>query len=902
MNHPGLVNADLEPECTATNDSYNSIISSIGELESVLGSANLGSAVSQDGEEIGDDGDGRKERLARVDVWRREILQIRGRAIAPTLIAITGATGAGKSTLLNALLEQMIVPTSGIRACTSVPTKISYHREPSITAEVVFLTREEWANDVRMGLGDFTDDHEEDEECQEAAQQGHRSRNYPHSKKKHGSGMEKYSLAWDKIHAVYPNMTPAEFRKVKTAEEILLNPLFAEITEQLGKIKTITCTTSEEFAEAIKPYIDAKPSLVDYMQAETTSAFWPLVREVHIQCNAECLRTGATLVDLPGVGDSNVARSTIATKCDDMSASEIINNLNLRTHELSQLSFDIQIKEKDCTHLRNVLRLLQEIKSAKIEELTQLQMQLATLEVKSIPTVNLKRKLDPYGNEDSLRPTKKMKFINHTEVQVADQAQLQHNINKLRDTIDDHDQYVKKIEQESLDLKRSKFDLVAHARAEACKKRIKKDVCIALGEIGIEDEHDVASQDADAQYINDPMDVSELDFPVFTCSSREYIRMKRLIVDEEQDVPHFTNTDRTEIPLLQRWIHQITTSSRKKELGLIRNLLNILAQEVKTFCKDNAGGLNESERTMIKEKWSAKETGIGMRLQKILSTLVEDTISQYNNLFKDQLEKAIHQAVNGVSLKLLNFYDSKITFMHGNTFRAVLTAVIRHHGLFDTTLGSDFNEVLIADMKKVIARQWAEFFECDHFLSLESAVLNTMTTFWDGLSGEETLLPIQAFFERHKDDMIKQANIFVKHTTHDVQRLVNEKQKNLSRAVVHQMKKLLMNTYDEAAKISGKGCAQKQKSIMHQFIEEESETVFKELAEFLINGFENISRSVGDHIKADCSHLAQKVEFTVAELWKPDHKALPLQVRAGLSDVERVADGITQMLARQMTE
>ncbi|KAJ3845845.1 hypothetical protein EV368DRAFT_90002 [Lentinula lateritia] len=338
-----------------------------------------------------------------------------------------------------------------------------------------------------------------------------------------------------------------------------------------------------------------------------------------------------------------------------MSASEIINNLNLRTHELSQLNFDIRIKEKDCTHLRNVLRLLQEIKSTKIEELKQLEMQLATLEVK---------------NEDSLCPTKKMKFINHTEVQVSDEAQLQDNINKLRDAIDDHDQRVELRNTERRDGgPRHGLD-IAHARAEACKKRIKKDVCITLGEIGIQDEHNVASQDADAQYINDPMDVSKLDFPVFTCSSREYIRMKCLVVDEEQDVPHFMNTNRTEIPLLQRWIHQITTSSRKKELGLIRNLLNILVQEVKMFCKDNAGGLSESERTTVKEKWSAKETGIGMCLQKIMSTLVEDTMSQYKNLFENQLEKAILQAVNGVALKLLNFYDSKITFMHGNMFRA----------------------------------------------------------------------------------------------------------------------------------------------------------------------------------------------------------------------------------------
>ena len=49
-------------------------------------------------------------------------------------------------------------------------------------------------------------------------------------------------------------------------------------------------------------------------------AFWPLIRQVRVKCNAGALSTGAILVDLPGVADANAARNNIAKdymkKCD----------------------------------------------------------------------------------------------------------------------------------------------------------------------------------------------------------------------------------------------------------------------------------------------------------------------------------------------------------------------------------------------------------------------------------------------------------------------------------------------------------------------------------------------------------------------------------------------------------
>lgn len=130
----------------------------------------------------------------------------------------------------------------------------------------------------------------------------------------------------------------------------------------LGTTKHIVTNDSKTFAQEIGKYIDSKDqkrgdkkgkdkekadakkkdqgkSLIEKMREQnqknggaSTSkkpkdnndldgpAFWPLIRQVQVKCNAAALSTGAILVDLPGVADANAARNNIAKdymkKCD----------------------------------------------------------------------------------------------------------------------------------------------------------------------------------------------------------------------------------------------------------------------------------------------------------------------------------------------------------------------------------------------------------------------------------------------------------------------------------------------------------------------------------------------------------------------------------------------------------
>ena len=68
-------------------------------------------------------------------------------------IAMVGSTGAGKSTLLNALLGTQILPVSSMKPCTAVITTVESTKSDHYTADISFLSREEWETEMAVCQG-----------------------------------------------------------------------------------------------------------------------------------------------------------------------------------------------------------------------------------------------------------------------------------------------------------------------------------------------------------------------------------------------------------------------------------------------------------------------------------------------------------------------------------------------------------------------------------------------------------------------------------------------------------------------------------------------------------------------------------------------------------------------------
>lgn len=116
------------------------------------------------------------------------------------------------------------------------------------------------------------------------------------------------------------------------------------VANVLGTTKNIAKRHSDMFYKALQRYVDSKekvrhshiPQAMALQNARSmlileqeekkkkkkkengekpdpkTMEFWPLIKIVRIYTKAECLSTGAVIVDLPGVHDSNAARAAVA--------------------------------------------------------------------------------------------------------------------------------------------------------------------------------------------------------------------------------------------------------------------------------------------------------------------------------------------------------------------------------------------------------------------------------------------------------------------------------------------------------------------------------------------------------------------------------------------------------------
>ncbi|KAI4286768.1 MAG: hypothetical protein L6R35_003976 [Caloplaca aegaea] len=216
------------------------------------------------------------------------------------VIGVLGNTGAGKSSLINALLdEQCLVPTNGYRACTAAVTHITYnHKAIPYRAEIEYIDELAWSQELSILLRDLVDD--DGNASTEAA-----------------NLTTDAGVAWAKFKAVYPTLSKEDLAKTASVESLVGEK---NVSRLLGQSCEIEDTNAATFYQRLQKLVDSKDrstgrkkgANTEPKQAAKEPAYWPLIKVVKIYVKSSALKTGLSLVDLPGVGDSNAARSAVA--------------------------------------------------------------------------------------------------------------------------------------------------------------------------------------------------------------------------------------------------------------------------------------------------------------------------------------------------------------------------------------------------------------------------------------------------------------------------------------------------------------------------------------------------------------------------------------------------------------
>ncbi|KAJ7667949.1 hypothetical protein DFH06DRAFT_1280748 [Mycena polygramma] len=987
----------------------------------------------------------------RQEVWLRDTTSLRAQGVPSTLIAVCGATGAGKSSILNAILDDNVVPTSGMRACTAVVTEIAYHKKKTIDADVSFLSESEWKAELQILLQDLV---EEDG-----------------SLKRSTDLKSDAGVAFMKVHSVYPSIS-ADKLVTMTADEIIAKD--QKIFRILGATKKIVARDSKAFAVEIAKYIDSKDQRRGKDKKDkdkkkekkdkdaNTPALWPLIRKVNVRCSAAALATGAILVDLPGTGDANAARNSIAkeymkkanciwilapitravdskiakdllgdafrtqlmmdggyddntitfiaTKCDDISCSEVIPVLGLDDDpELEQIQEKIERIADETTETKRAKTAADKLVKAVEKEMKHCRavhaehrehLELFKEGKPFVPRLTAKKtdkpvKADGPKKRKNTRSGKKGSPKRHRsesldsddedkseeESDASDSASDASDSDsdsesgsdsdasdEEEDSDDDKDSDVESVHdmeeditEESIKLeiaeakklvddtrqrlnaarttKKEASDHLATLKKKATQAQKEKNAFCSIKRSeysrdvlkedfrsGLKDLDEAVAEERDPDNFDPSValrDYDAIDLPVFTCSSRDYVRIKKQ-VKGDGDPACFNNVHDTGIPDLQLWCHSLTKSSRERAARNFMKQLGAFANDVKQYVA-GIGEVTAADRESLRAKWESGEQdaaeqpiddddpfaailgsnalytmpksvpkldrygqpiGVTPRLIAEFRKVVETSVASLKTHLRDGLEERCRVGATNAAEAAVSTSDDFANSMHWCSYRATL----RRNGEYRR----DLNVELVHPFTKHIASKWQEVFEADIFSPLLSSTIACIDKL--GADIERSAAPgLQDRAKLQCGAAIESARVALDRTVQTVKETLTSEQKEVSRSLAPHVQGQLMDGYLTAMEERGKGSVARQKACFRSFVADCKDDIFEDGADVILEKLDDAADAIGNTLTAALQDLAEKIEVNLAVLWEGRGDGDPAQVTARAEVVAEVDQILEQL-------
>jgi hypothetical protein len=523
--------------------------------------------------------------------------------------------------LLNALLDEAaVLPTSGSRGCTATVVELVFHSGltkqvdndapqqeemiPVYQGKVEFITLADWQKELKILVDECSTQNKTIyqrppiEESQAAAAAAWQKIEQVYGKfQRNGTTrfMEQFhTRPTHDVYSILANhprvrdlLTPTEPGKEYNAIHVGVGEVAVgsdeakELLKPFGQMKARTKRKKKQWAQEFRKEIN---SFVYRKGNGEQPQTWPLIRKVQLRGPWSVLATGAILVDLPGVRDSNAARAKVAENylqncnqiaivapikraVDDGTAKELLGEQFKRRLLMDGQYGNVffictQTDDLEATETMRDHADVAQQEPGRWEKMTELASSISNLEKQIYDKLQDEEDLECQVQEtvlqlkDQLRRKPVPVFDTLTNIIATHNAACNNAKDELLEWRVENRGAMEIDREKCSKLQKKLKPMCATVRNEYSKSCLQEDFRSGLKELYRKDDDDDGNTD-DNQQSALPEDFN---MDVFCISSNDYLKLMKIKPSRDGPPNTFSSSRDTQIPQLRAFVHETTSS------------------------------------------------------------------------------------------------------------------------------------------------------------------------------------------------------------------------------------------------------------------------------------------------------------------------------------------------------